>query len=79
MERETVERAGKLIEEARHEQRTIGAIVLECTQMPPYAEAIQRKTGVPVYDVYTMGEWFYNGLVRRTSDRWREDIGTDGN
>lgn len=50
----------------------IGALVLECTQMPPYAEAIQRAVKVPVYDVYTMGMWFYSGLVRRTPKSWNE-------
>ncbi|KAF9733453.1 aspartate racemase protein [Paraphaeosphaeria minitans] len=39
--------------------------------MPPYAEAIQRRVGVPVYHVYTMGLWFYSGLVRRTPERWK--------
>ncbi|KAF7672886.1 hypothetical protein GT037_008837 [Alternaria burnsii] len=77
MEREMVEQAMRLIEEAELDRQTIGAIVLECTQMPPYAEAIQRKTGLPIYDVYTMGEWFYNGLVRRMPVGWREDIRTD--
>lgn len=49
----------------------IAALLLECTQMPPFAEAIQRATGLPVCDVYTMGMWFYSGLVSRTPQRWR--------
>lgn len=49
----------------------IGAFVLECTQMPPFAEAIQKEVGnIPVYDVYTMATWFYSGLVRRRPKRW---------
>ncbi|MBL8671381.1 MAG: aspartate/glutamate racemase family protein [Alphaproteobacteria bacterium] len=32
----------------------IGAIVLECTNMPPYREALRRACGVPVYDIVTM-------------------------
>jgi hypothetical protein len=43
----------------------VGAVVLECTQMPPFAEAIQKVVGLPVYDVYTMGMWFYSGLASR--------------
>ncbi|CZR69969.1 uncharacterized protein PAC_19870 [Phialocephala subalpina] len=46
----------------------VGAIVLECTQMPPFAMAIQQAVGLPIHDVYTMGKWFYSGLVRR--DEW---------
>ena len=50
----------------------VGAVVLECTQMPPFAEAIQRAVGpgVPIYDVYTLGCWFYSGLLRRRPVAW---------
>ena len=48
----------------------IGAILLECTQMPPFAEAIQRAVRLPVYDVYTLGCWFYSGLARKTPAVW---------
>lgn len=67
MEQEMVDEATELV---RNEAGRIGAIVLECTQMPPYAEAIQRTVGVPVYDVYTMGLWFYSGLTRRCPMAW---------
>src|SRR5262245_11104138 len=32
----------------------VGAIVLECTNMPPYRWAIQDATGLPVFDVTTL-------------------------
>jgi Asp/Glu/hydantoin racemase len=32
----------------------IGAIVLECTNMPPYANVVQEVLNVPVFDVVTM-------------------------
>ena len=32
----------------------VGPIVLECTNMPPYAEAIRRATGRPVFDITTL-------------------------
>jgi Asp/Glu/hydantoin racemase len=35
----------------------IGAIVLECTNMPPYADAIRRLTGLPVFDLTTLLAW----------------------
>jgi Asp/Glu/hydantoin racemase len=40
----------------------IGALVLECTNMPPYAAALQAAVGRPVYDIYTMINWFHMGL-----------------
>jgi len=43
----------------------IGAIVLECTNMPPYAAAVQEATGLPVYDIYSMINWFQLGLRPR--------------
>jgi hypothetical protein len=44
----------------------LGAIVLECTNMPPYARAVAEAVGVPVYDIYTMVSWFHGGLRPRT-------------
>jgi hypothetical protein len=32
----------------------IGAIVLECTNMPPYRAEIQALTGLPVFDITTL-------------------------
>ncbi|MFC7474612.1 aspartate/glutamate racemase family protein [Dankookia sp. GCM10030260] len=43
----------------------IGAIVLECTNMPPYAAALQAALGLPVFDVYSMITWFHAGLRPR--------------
>jgi Asp/Glu/hydantoin racemase len=43
----------------------IGALVLECTNMPPYAATLQAEVGVPVYDIYSMITWFHAGLRPR--------------
>jgi aspartate/glutamate racemase len=43
----------------------IGAIVLECTNMPPYAAALQAEVGLPVYDIYSMITWLHAGLRPR--------------
>ncbi len=32
----------------------IGVLVLECTNMPPYANAIRQATGLPVFDTVTL-------------------------
>ncbi len=47
----------------------VGAIVLECTNMPPYAAAVADAAGVPVFDIYSMITWFHAGIrPRRFSD-----------
>lgn len=48
---------------ARHPE--VGAIVLECTNMPPYAAALAEAVGLPVYDIYSMITWFHAGLRPR--------------
>ncbi len=48
---------------ARHPE--VGAIVLECTNMPPYAAALRAELGVPVFDIYSMISWFHTGLRPR--------------
>lgn len=45
---------------ARHPE--VGAIVLECTNMPPYAAGLQAELGLPVYDIYTLVNWLHGGL-----------------
>lgn len=41
----------------------IGAIVLECTNMVPYAADIQNLTGLPVFSIFTLINWFQSGLI----------------
>ena len=48
---------------ARHPE--IGAIVLECTNMPPYAAALRERVGLPVFDIYSLITWFHAGLAPR--------------
>jgi len=41
----------------------VGAIVLECTNMVPYAAEIRRATGRPVFSIYSFITWFQAGLL----------------
>jgi len=43
----------------------VGAILLECSDMPPYAWAIQNAVRLPVFDFPSLINWIYNGVVRR--------------
>jgi hypothetical protein len=47
------------------EHPDVGAIVLECTNMVPYAPDIAAATGRPVYSIYTYLSWFHAGLSPR--------------
>jgi Asp/Glu/hydantoin racemase len=42
--------------------RKLDAIVLECTNLPPYAQALREKLGVPVYDVLDLLRGFHADL-----------------
>ncbi len=46
----------------------IKSILLECSMMPPYGEAVQKATGLPVYDFLTMINYAYSSLVKRHFD-----------
>jgi len=43
----------------------VGAIVLECTNMPPHAAAIQREIGLPIFDIYTLVNMVCQAVFRR--------------
>jgi Asp/Glu/hydantoin racemase len=43
----------------------VGAILLECTNMVPYARALRDRYGLPVYDIYSFMSWFHAGLNPR--------------
>ena len=45
------------------EHPDVGAIVLECTNMPPYAADIQRATGLPVFDIVSLVRMVHDGLA----------------
>ncbi len=51
--------------------RDVGAIVLECTNMTPYAHDVRKATGLPVFSIYTFLKWFHQGLV---PDRFRLEL-----
>jgi len=40
----------------------IGAIVVECANMPPYSTALHQRLGLPIFDPVGFIHWFYSGL-----------------
>lgn len=43
----------------------VGAIVLECTNMVPYARDLASRFAMPVYSIYSLLTWFQAGLSPR--------------
>lgn len=61
VEQEVVEGARRLV----REHPDTGAILLECSDMPPFAAAVQRAVKLPVFDFITMIRWVYSAVVQR--------------
>ncbi len=47
------------------ENPDIGAIIIECTDMPYFAHLIQQKTNLPVFDLTTLTNMVYQAVVRK--------------
>jgi hypothetical protein len=43
----------------------MGALVIECTDLPPFAHLIQQKINIPVFDIVTLTNMVYESLIRR--------------
>lgn len=61
VEAEVVEVTGNLLEE----HPDIKAILFECTDLPPYAAAVQDAFRLPVYDFSTMINYVYSATIRK--------------
>jgi len=44
---------------------SIGALLLECSLLPPYAAALQAAVGVPVFDYITMINFVFTAVVQQ--------------
>ena len=64
-ERDILEAGDRLI--ASHDG--IGAVLLECTNMVPYAHALSRRLRLPIFSIYTFVTWFQSGLAPREFSR----------
>uniref|UniRef100_A0A7S2BVB4 Uncharacterized protein n=1 Tax=Alexandrium andersonii TaxID=327968 RepID=A0A7S2BVB4_9DINO len=55
---------------------TIRAICLECTELPPYADALRKETGLPVFDAITCTDFFVSARKdnpRFGLNQWQND------
>jgi aspartate/glutamate racemase len=60
IQNEVVEVAKELVQ--KHPD--IGSILLECSDLPPYAHAVQAAVKLPVFDFFTMINYVHTALVR---------------
>lgn len=51
--------------ELRRKHPDLGAIVLECTNMPPYAHRLREDLQLPIFDIYSLITWLHAGLRPR--------------
>jgi len=66
MEKELVDLAVKMVKQ----HPDIGAVVLECTEFPPYAHAIQDAIRLNVWDFVTMTNFMHAGAMRKPFTGW---------
>ena len=67
LEQELVDLAKKMVKE----NPDIAIIVLECTEFPPYAHAIQEAVNLPIWDFTTMTEFMHMGSMRKPFTGWK--------
>ncbi|MFT5502586.1 MAG: aspartate/glutamate racemase [Gammaproteobacteria bacterium] len=51
------------IQQAQKFDPNIGAILLECTSLPPFAVDVKEQTGLPVFDFIACVEWMNRALM----------------
>jgi len=66
LEKELVDLAKNMVKE----HPDVGAILLECTEFPPHASAIQNAVRLNVWDFVTMTEFMHAGSMRKPYTGW---------
>jgi hypothetical protein len=61
MEAETVEAARRLVER----EPAVGAVLLECSLLPPYGAAVQAAIGLPVFDFTHLVSMVHSACARQ--------------
>lgn len=61
IEAELLEAGEKLVARAPE----VGAILLECTDLPPYAHALQSRLNRPVFDIITLATMIDHAVLRK--------------
>lgn len=62
VEKEVVDAAVEMV----RSHPSIKAVLLECSLLPPYAAAVHRAVGLPVFDYITMIDLVFSAVVKKT-------------
>jgi len=66
----------KMVKELIIQFPTLRAICLECTELPPYADALRAETKLPVFDAITAADYFISARMdnpRFGFNKWQCD------
>lgn len=47
------------------EDSSVGAILMECADLPPYSRAVQKAVGLPVFDFVTMINYVFSAVIQK--------------
>jgi hypothetical protein len=53
------------VDQLARDHPEMGALVIECTDLVPFAHAIQARIGLPVFDIVTLTQMVHRSLARR--------------
>lgn len=61
-------------QELKSREHDLGAVVLECTNMPPFAQAVAKACRLPVFDVLSLGHWLFSSTSSRAFAEMSERV-----
>jgi Asp/Glu/hydantoin racemase len=53
-----------VVDRLARDNADLGALVIECTDLVPFAHKIQARLGLPVFDIVTLTDMVYRSLTR---------------
>ncbi|MDY7029049.1 MAG: aspartate/glutamate racemase family protein [Spirochaetota bacterium] len=54
--------AGRLKERVKEQDQQLGAVIMECTNMPPFRSTVREILQLPVFDIVTLTRFVYSSL-----------------
>ena len=62
LEQEVIEVVGNLLSN----NPEVGAVLLECSDLPPFSKAVQEAFDLPVFDYISLINWVYHAVVQHS-------------